>query len=61
MERVSEIIRMSKNPLKAVSKPTGYGFEQVLRKEMENIGLSEDVDGNEGTRKRNRPGVNEQN
>jgi hypothetical protein len=61
MERVSEIIRMSKDPLKAVSKQTGYGFKQVLRKEMERNGLSKDVDGNEGTRKGNRLGVNEQN
>jgi arsenate reductase-like glutaredoxin family protein len=43
--KISELLPMLNNPLKSLRKETGYGFEQVLRKEEEKLNeLSKNVD-----------------
>ena len=53
MNKISEILPMIKQPIK-LKNQSGYGFEQVLRKEMKRVErneLSADVDGAEITSK----------
>jgi arsenate reductase-like glutaredoxin family protein len=43
--KISELLPMLNNPLKSLRKETGYGFEQILRKEEEKLNeLSKNVD-----------------